>query len=153
VKRVNPAYYDLGRWLLAQEAGPRAGSTAMVAAAETVFQKLQARLTILFSQEGYGSLLARALHLAQARQPLLQGVAVEWLPNSPPAGAHLRGLQESLEGSEADSVAEALAALLGNFLQLLATFIGEDMSQRELRRIWPALYFPAAGPNSEEAKQ
>lgn len=108
---------------------------------------------MLFGQEGFHSVLARALRLAKAEHPLLKAVEVEPAPNNPAAGVPLMGLQESVADGDADAVAAALATLIGSFIWLLATFIGQEMALRELGRIWPALSFPAVGLGSEEAKR
>jgi hypothetical protein len=153
VRQVDPAYHNLGYVLLAQEAGARKGSDAMIDAAEVVIQKLRVRTIMVFGREGFYSLLVRALHLAKARQPLLKAVEIEPLHNRAKDEARLKGLREALAGSDADSVSKALVTLIGSFVWLLATFIGPDLALRELQRTWPALSFPQAGPDSEEAKQ
>ena len=37
------------------------------------------------------------------------------------------------------------------FVWLLSTFIGEDLAQRQLRRIWPEVHLGAAEASAEEA--
>ena len=83
VKPASPAYYDLGRRLLAQEAGTQADLTAM-AAAEVVFQKLQARQTILGEPRRreearalYPGLTAEEARVLQGQARLREGSAEE----------------------------------------------------------------------------
>jgi hypothetical protein len=153
VKRPTPAFYDLSRRLLAQEVAGQAASADMLAAAETVFLKLQARLTVLFGQEGFQSVLARALRLAKTEHPLLKGVEVERLSSNPATEVPLSGMRESVADGDSALVAAALAALIASFIWLLVILIGEDIVLRELRRTWPGLPFPEAGLDAEEAER
>jgi D-tyrosyl-tRNA(Tyr) deacylase len=154
LKQPTQANHDLGRLLIARETAAGASPTDTVAAAEAILRNLEARLTILLGREGFHSLLGRALHLAEREHPILKAVAREAAPQGDPAaGVPLKGLRESTAGGEPAALAEALAALIGNFVWLLARFIGRGTTLRELRRIWPALSFPEAGPGTEEARE
>lgn len=154
MRQPTRAFDNLGRRLIAHEAAPGASPSETAAAGEAVLGKLDARLTVMLGREGVRSLLGRALHLAKRSHPLLQAVEVEPPPEgNPTAGVPLKGLRESTAGGDPAALAEALAALIGSFIWLLARFIGRSTTLRELRRIWPALSFPEAGPGEEEAQE
>lgn len=89
-----------------------------------VCEKLRRSLVTLTGTGGYVSLLSRALTLAQREAPVLGAVRVR------PDG--------SLEGLEAEA-AKAHPVLVAYLLSLLNTFIGETLTMRILKDIWPDL--------------
>ena len=103
-----------------REAAEDQGQDALVAAAERVLEKFREHLSRKIGTEGFRTLLARALTLSKARFPQLNTVTVS-------AGGTLGGLRE----------AEAAAALVAQLLELLTTFIGEDLTWRIVTIVWP----------------
>jgi hypothetical protein len=91
-------------------------------------------LSTLISAEGSQALLARALHLARVQFSYLHGVRAGRAPE-----ACLEGLAQRLHELEPGQANEAVTALLGTFLDLLIGFIGEDLSRRLVREVWPDL--------------
>ncbi len=115
----------------------------MVEAAERVLDKLQVRLSKVIGQEGFRTLMARALTLTTSQFPHLGSVRVG-------ANGSLAGLQEAA-GTElqetGNSVAQqdanaGAAALVAQLLGLLVTFIGEDLMLRILSKAWPEFALP-----------
>ncbi|MHB1416491.1 MAG: hypothetical protein ACYC1C_14685 [Chloroflexota bacterium] len=153
MKGATPAFHELGHRLIAGEAATQANPTDTVAATEAVLEKLDTRLTILFGREGFRSLLARALHIAKGEHPLLAAVEATPAGGNPAAAIHLQGLRESTASGDPATVEEGLAALVGNFIWLLARFIGRSTTLRETQRIWPDLSLPETGPGEREAQE
>lgn len=104
------------------------------AAAERVCQKLSRRLSRLVSPAGSQAILSRALHLARINFPFLEGV----LAGRPPE-ACLEGLDERLQDVGSSEASAGLHAVLGAMLDLLVGFIGEDLTVRLVREVWPNL--------------
>jgi hypothetical protein len=119
------------------------------AAAERVCQKLSHRLARLVSPAGSQAILSRALHLARADFPFLEGV----LAGRPPE-ACLEGLDERLHTVETRDASGALLAVLGAMLDLLVGFIGEDLTVRLVREVWPDLpYHESVRPGSSDGQE
>lgn len=153
MRRATPGLIDLGRRLLEHEAGGGKRPRDLAEAAERVFRKMHDGLIELIGLDGYRVLVARAIHLAKADWPLLRAVRA----GQPELGLaeryRLDGLCESLEDQDERVAASALSALIGSFIWLLATLIGQGMALRLLRRIWPAGLFAEADSGSQEAGQ
>lgn len=94
-------------------------------AAERVTKKLSAGMTLLVSSDGYRALLGRALYLARAEYPILDGVRVGT------SDVYLEGLRE--KGAAHD----VLVAFLAHVVALLARFIGDDLTGNLIRQRWP----------------
>jgi hypothetical protein len=76
-------------------------------------------------------MLTRALHLARAQYPFLEGVRAGKAPD-----AYLQGLEESSRGVDAETANQGLLAVLGTLLDLLIRFIGEELTFRLLAEVW-----------------
>jgi hypothetical protein len=133
---------QLAGWLLAQETGVDvADPPGLSAAAERVCQKLSRRLSRLVSPAGAQAILSRALHLARREFPFLEGVVA-----GQPPELCLEGLDERLHGVKSSDASAGVLALLGAMLDLLVGFIGEDLTVRLVREVWPDL------PDQESAR-
>ncbi len=102
-----PAARVVARRVLLHEVGGRTESVALAEAAERADARLKGRLGSLIGQTGYTILVARAVRLARAEVPTLEGVTVD-------TGAEggLRGLRAFALASEAGAAKAALTALL-----------------------------------------
>ncbi len=118
------------------------GREPLTETAERVLDKLRGHLSRKIGAEGFRTLLARALTLTQARFPYLSTVKVA-------ADGSLSGLREATESIEAaESIdaaqegkaqsvtTEGVAALVAQLLELLVTFIGEELTRRIVTTIW-----------------
>jgi len=96
-------------------------------------EQLRPQLTALMGDGGFRALLARVLALARAEVPWLRGLQVS------PAG-DLVGLEELrarlLDRAE---LFEGGVVLLARLLGLLVTFIGENLTVRLVREVWPEI--------------
>jgi hypothetical protein len=93
-------------------------------------EKLRPQLATLMGNGGFRALLARALVLASAEVSWLRGLHVK------PDGA-LGGLDELPAQLDSDSRFEGGVALLTQLLGLLVAFIGENLTLRLVRDVWP----------------
>lgn len=122
---VTPAHQELARWLMAQEMEERANARTPLEAAQRVTTKLASGMTVLVSSDGYRALLGRALYLARAEYPVLEGVVVGT------SDVYLKGLRATGAGHD------ALVAFLAHVIALLARFIGDDLTEKLIRQRWP----------------
>jgi len=118
--------------LLIHEAAENRGQAAFPVAAERVLDKMRAHLSKRIGQEGFRTLLARALTLTSALFPHLSAVRVA-------ADGSLLGLRGAADTQEKSLAVEGVAALVAHLIALLMTFIGEDITLRMLSAVWPAL--------------
>ena len=130
---VSPAHQELARWLLAQEMDAPPGARTPLQAAQSVATKLSAGMILLVSSAGYRALLGRALYLARAEYPVLEGVGVGT------SDVYLEDLRAT--GVRDD----ALVALIAHVIALLARFIGDDLTRKLVRQRWPDAPVGASG--------
>jgi hypothetical protein len=114
-----------------------------LAATERVLNMLHLHLSKRIGQEGFRTLLARALALTSVQFPALSGVRVA-------ADGSLAGLRGTAEADEAE-IAEGAAALISQLIALLTTFIGEDLTLRILGSVWPEIAWDDA-PSGENKR-
>jgi hypothetical protein len=124
----------LARWLVTTEMGAEQGPLAGSAAAERVFEKLSHRLAQLITAGGAEALLTRAVHLSRTEFPFLGGV-----PAAPNTRSLIERLRETVATVEPSQAHEGLISVLGTLIGLLVSFIGEDLTFRLLRDVWPAV--------------
>ena len=117
------------RRLLALEAANQSASDAHVHAAGRVCEKLRISLARFAGQDGFTSLLRRALALARAEVPALQTVKLT-------ADCRLERLEE-VTADASNGGADAAVAIIAHLLGLLVTFIGEPLTLRLVRDAWP----------------
>ena len=95
-------------------------------------EKLRLHLGALMGSVGFAAVLSRALALAGAEVSWLRSVQVK-------ADGSLEGWG-SLEGKvDSADIAEGRVVLLAHLLGLLVAFIGENLTLRLAREIWPEL--------------
>jgi len=136
--QVPPAARVVAWRILLHEAGGHVEPAALTEAAERADARLRARLADLIGLTGYTTLVARAVRLAQADVPALEGVTVA--AGEPEAEGRLRGVPEFTRASgDAAAIEAGLSAILAHVIGLLITFIGEDLALRLVHEAWPDL--------------
>lgn len=95
-----------------------------------VSEMLRPSLATLMGNEGFRALLARALVMAKSEVPWLREVRVA-------ADGSLEGLEEHHSQLDPDEFFEGKIVLLAQLLGLLVAFIGEDLTLRLVRDVWP----------------
>lgn len=138
-----PATKNLARWLLAHECSEVNPSEETVQTAVRVCEKLRRPLSTLAGVDGYRALLSRALALAKRDLPSLGTVQVREDGTLDWPGA-------ALNGREMDEDADGGVPLVAQLLGLLAIFIGEALTLRLVRDVWPDA--PFEGIDSETEK-
>lgn len=129
---VNPdSDRTLVRTALFDAAGPNPGHAQIVLAFNSLCDRLGAVLEPLFGARAIDALFLRARHLAAREFPRLSGVL---------AKNERRCRVDALDGSAvADAeLADLLTAVLAYKIELLITFVGEDLVMPLVRRAWPA---------------
>jgi len=82
--------------------------------------------------EGFRALLSRALALANVEVPWLETVHVK-------ADGSMEGLNEIKAQVEPEDIAEGSVVVFAQLLGLLVAFIGETLTLRMVREVWPKL--------------
>lgn len=130
--RAGAADIDLANWLLLKEIGPLADPADVFEAGERVCQKLSLRLSRRVSMDGAQAILSRALHLARAESPFLKDVRAGRVPE-----VCLEGV--NLEDVDVREVRQGVLAIVRILLDLLVGLIGEELTLRMVREVWPDL--------------
>jgi hypothetical protein len=123
----------LAERLVAHEARKASSSGAKTLEASGVIEKLRAPLTNFMGKTGFHALLSRAIVLSIAEAPALRAVSVT-------AAGALEGLDELEAQGDPESALEIEVVLVAQVLGLLATFIGENLTQGLVREVWPDLF-------------
>ena len=119
--------------LIAHQA--RHSAACPLPAALQVCERLRSHLVALMGTLGFRALLSRALALAAAEIPSLGTRQIE-------ADGSFKDWEEQQEATDKDHAAEGGALLVAQLLGLLAAFIGEDLTLRQVREIWPEMAIP-----------
>jgi hypothetical protein len=123
---------DLAERLIAYETRENKSSETKTPAACLVGAKLRPHLAPLMGNVGFRALLSRALALANAEVPWLRAVHIK-------ADGSFEGLDELGAQVDPDEIFKGRVVLLAQLLGLLAAFIGEDLTLRLVREVWPKL--------------
>ena len=119
---------SLAKRLLSLEAAANARGPATHAhEAARVCEKLRISLTRFAGADGFASLLRRALALARAEDPSLNGITIN-------PDCSIEGL-DGLAAGAGD--AHPAVAVIAHLLGLLETFIGGSLTLRLVREAWP----------------
>jgi hypothetical protein len=138
VASLSAACEELAQWLVAHEMQERPQARTAVEAAERVAVGLSSGVSSLVSPDGYRALLKRALYLASAETSDLRDIRI--------------GISDAyLEGS-AGEASDALVALFAHVIELLTTFIGDDLTGNLIRQRWPHAPIAARGVRLEEQR-
>jgi hypothetical protein len=123
---------DLSQCLIAYETRGNKSSETKTPAACLVGEKLRPHLATLMGNVGFRALLSRALALANMDVPWLRAVHVK-------ADGSLEGLGELATQVDPDEIFKGCVVLLAQLLGLLVAFIGENLTLRLVREVWPKL--------------
>lgn len=127
----------LANWLICREmAGEDGTSLSGPEAAEQACRKLGQRLTLLVTPVGAEALLSRAKNVARA-----DFLFVDHQPNVS-VEAFTPRVRERRNAAQSCQTQDESSAVLTNLVALVMTFIGEDLTMRLLRDVWPELGQP-----------
>ena len=132
MSRATPKTRYLAERLIAYEMSGNKSSETKTSAAFFVVEKLRPQLVALLGNVGFSALLSRALALANAEVPWLRAVHVK-------SDGSLEGLAELESQVDPEEIAEGSVVLFAQLLGLLVAFIGDDLTLRLVREVWPKL--------------
>jgi hypothetical protein len=96
-----------------------------------LWERLAFELVAIIGEGGFQSLYARSVHLSRVDYP--------WMELNHPSqqsASRFAGLQVSLEGRDITEASEAGTALLSTFIDILASLIGETLTNSILCSAW-----------------
>jgi hypothetical protein len=130
MNRATPRMRHFAKRLIDFEARENKLSATKTPPVFDVCEKLRPQLAALMGNGGFQALLARALLLASAEVLWLRAIHVK-------ADGTLEGVEEQ-RGRLAPAVyLEGRVVLVARLLGLLAAFIGEKLTLRLVREVWP----------------
>ena|SRR5437899_1682237 len=132
MSQATPQMRSFARRVLACEPTGRKPSEAKTSEAFQVFDKLRPHLATLMGSGGFRALLSRALALANAEVSWLSAVHVK-------GDGSLEGLKELRAQIDPAEFFEGSVILLAQLLGLLVAFIGENLTVRLVREVWPTV--------------
>ena len=130
MKRATPHLRHLAKRLIVFEPQGKKSSAPKAQANFPVPERLRPQLTSLTGNGGFQALLTRALALARVEVPWLRAVQVK-------ADGSLDGLTELQAQLTPAEFLEGKVVLLAQLLGLLVAFIGENLTLRLVRQVWP----------------
>jgi hypothetical protein len=123
---------DLAARLIACEANGNPSSVPNPPAVFHVCERLRPHLAALMGKGGFHAVLSRALAVAGAEVRWLRVVKVN-------ADGVLEGWEQAEKQVDAEEPTEAGALLVAHLLGLLVAFIGDNLTLRLVRDVWPKL--------------
>src|SRR5665213_1045174 len=132
MSRATPKTRYLAERLIAYEMSGNKSSETKTSTAFFVGEKLRPQLVALLGNVGFSALLSRALALANAEVPWLRAVHVK-------SDGSLEGLAELESQVDLEEIVEGSVVLFAQLLGLLVAFIGDDLTLRLVREVWPKL--------------
>jgi hypothetical protein len=123
--------HDAIRRTLAYLAGDSPDASAIAEATEGTWQRVASRLSPVIGTRGVDALFNRARHVTSKTFPWLATTG-----NDGGCAEQMANLKAHLAGREPNVAAEASYVLLVTFTVLLATLIGEPLTERLLESIW-----------------
>jgi hypothetical protein len=106
------------------------------------FEKLQRPLISITGAAGSLALISRALVLAKAEFPRLNGVTLD-------KKGSIEGLEHVMPPLSREEAEEGEVLLIGNTIELLCTFLGEAMALRLIQGQWPDASFASEESGKE----
>ena len=145
MKQATPATRRLARYLLELEIKAFVEHQGEAKVALRVFDKLQNYLSKLIGVAGFQALLARALTLAKLEEAELEAVQIQ-------ANSRLLGFSETASNFSSQIVSNGNVALLAQFIGLLSVFIGESLTLRLVKDVWPEAQLDETNFSAEEIR-
>jgi hypothetical protein len=128
--RVTPQMQDVAVRLVAYETKESKSSESGRPAAFLACERLRPHLATLMGQGGFRAVLARALAVASTEEPRLAAVQVK-------ADGSLDGWDKLEVQVNPKELTESGILLVAQLLGLLVAFIGDNLTLRMVRDVWP----------------
>ena len=132
MSQATPRMRHFAKRLIVYERGANRITETKTPPAFQVCEKLRAHLATLMGTAGFRELQSCALPRASAEIPWLGAVQVK-------ADGSLEGLEELNAQRNPDELFEGGAVLVAQLLGLLVAFIGERLTLRFVREVWPTV--------------
>lgn len=128
------------------EGAVSAGATSeeLAALVATTFRAIDQALVPIVGPRGMAALYKRSLHLSRPMHPWLPATA-----QGPESEMDVAALTTALAERTSEDAAAAGTRLLKSFRALLATLIGESLTERLLRPVWATLLSGPPAPNAK----
>lgn len=123
--------HEAMRRTLTQYAGEAPDANAIAEATLNIWRQVATRLTPVIGVRGVDALFSRSLHVTSKTFLWLSMVG-----NNGNSNTRLASLKLRLASQETATAAQASDALLVTFIELLATLIGESLTDRLLVPVW-----------------
>jgi hypothetical protein len=166
-RRLTP--HEIAQRVIERETHACANAETLAPAIEAVFAALEGFMATLIGVTGFRAILDRAIHLTKSACPWLKSTNVQTRaqlvitgPTASPEAAEgiarvdasffIGNLATIIDAEGAAQIKTGAAALLGNILELLCSFIGNDLTERVVVRAWPYLPELSRAPRSEESE-
>jgi len=130
MSRASPKIRHFAKRLTVYERRRNTPSETKIPPPFQVCEKLRVHLAIFMGNTGFRELLSCALPRAQAEIPWLGAVKVK-------ADGAFEGLEELNAKRNPDELLEGGVVLVAQLLGLLTAFIGQTLTLRFVREIWP----------------
>jgi hypothetical protein len=130
MSHASPEMRNFAKRLILYEANGNESAKTQVSDAFSVCEKLRPPLATLTGNIGFRALLSRALVLAGEEVAWLRAVHVK-------SDGSLEGLEEVHAQLSPEVLFEGKVFLLAQLLGLLVAFIGENLTLRLVREVWP----------------
>jgi hypothetical protein len=134
VTTATPAQLALAYWLIGRELDDGGKVLPVSEAAERACRKFGNRLALLVTPAGAEALLSRATHLARTNFP-----SFDQQRTARTVEALTERLRQTSNGVHTDQVDEGMSAVFASLIALVMSFVGEDLTWRMLREVWPEL--------------
>jgi hypothetical protein len=121
---------NFAKCLIAYETLENKSSGTETPAGFPVCEKLRLHLATFMGKTGFHTLLSRSLALSTAEVPWLCAVRAK-------ADDSLKGVEELHAQLDPEEFSEGEVVLLAQLLGLLVAFIGEKLTVRLVREVWP----------------
>jgi hypothetical protein len=133
MKSTNPHFRQLAQRILTHEQGTEAPSSEVAASAVRVYMRLLAGFAALLGEAGSMGLFRRSLRLTEILFPFLSALRHTTVDTVLPS------LSTCLQAQQAEVAQEASVELLAIHTELLAAFIGPQLTEQLLQEAWPHL--------------
>ena len=145
MSRATPQTRELAERLVARETGGKRSPETNAPPAAYVCDKLRPYLATLMGSAGCHALLSRALAVANADEAWLRTVHIK-------TDGSLGGLEQPEAPVSAEEMTEGSVVLVSQLLSLLMAFIGESLTVRMVRELWPELLISDLNFDREDKK-
>jgi hypothetical protein len=130
---TSPPARELAERIFAETAGEVASRDDALGALTCIYDRLERTMSAVIGEAGHRAIVSRALRRARTAHPSLEGVALA------ESDAPLEPLRARLRPEDASTVHAVAVTITANFIELLGTLIGAELTLTLLDREWPGL--------------